>query len=137
MLVPPVKNPGQGSYLRHCSICSVLMLVRATGRRRKFCSDRCRQEHHRRQEFRDKNSDPGEGPYLGSSLSQIPEENATKSITYKGDLVDRGSPIKAFGRGCYAPPSAAMESPDRAKLIRAALQLESEARWRAKTGCRA
>jgi hypothetical protein len=129
MFLPLPKFTGQGSWHR-CPVCNKLFDVKPTGRPRKFCSDLCRQDHHRSQAFRDNNHDLAEGPYRPSSLSRNSKKTLTKSTANPSTFADRTSPIKAFGRGCYAPTQVAADTPDRRALIRAALRIESEARWR-------
>jgi hypothetical protein len=124
---------GQGA--RHqCPGCGLPVTIKQTGRRRKFCSDLCRQQTHRATAFRDKKPDLTTSPTQTLGASRNLEKTSTKSTAKTDTLADRGfaesPPIVAIGLGLHTPAQPVESSIERARLIQKAIRIELAARWR-------
>lgn len=133
----PNHSPGEGVRWKCANPdCTQLLDRRSdTGRPRRFCSDRCRQQAHRNPgglsrnpDFRNFRADLGGG----SGLSRNPEKTSTKSKSKIAISADRGFAGKAVatvGNGVSPQVPVPTDASARSRLIRKAITLELDARW--------
>jgi hypothetical protein len=123
----PNYPAGQGAR-RQCLGCGQPLTIRLTGRPRKFCSDRCRDEARRHPTILPQNSISEGGRYHPSGRPQNPDFLSTKSTQKTAISADRASPVFAIGLGVSSPPRPTPDG-QRAELIRRAVEVEMRVRW--------
>jgi hypothetical protein len=108
-----------------CAVCNAALAIKQNGRRRHFCSDRCRDTARRNANFRDL----GITRPNGSAMPRNPQKTSSNTTTCKAEIGDRGCAIKdrivtvGLGIGTAQPATISVQ-------VRRAVQLELSARWR-------
>jgi hypothetical protein len=107
----PTESIGQ--VRRPCAVCGKPFIARHTGRKRLFCSSRCRTEARRQRSF----VSPG---YPSAKTTRNAENSSANSTACKAQNSDRGSrfsvPLDLLG-GRYQWPSASRLDPELRRRI--------------------